>query len=141
MAGGVIKFTTHSIMSIGKINDALRNIYAIRRTLFGLKVRLRVVMIQINIKGSVQNVPTVELEIPFSYNEIATGAGTTIGTLMDAQAKHLAMGALPAQERMKELSMMAEKEGYDGSQDAKPVTIDAEVVKDEENSSDSNFDF
>ena len=127
MAGGVIKFSTHSMMSIGKINDALQNIYSIRKTLFGLKVRLKVVMVQVNIGGKPQNVPTVELEIPLSYSEIAEGAGTAIGTLMEAKAKHLAMGALPSKEVMQELSMAAEKESYDGSI-APSETIDAEVV-------------
>jgi hypothetical protein len=134
ISGGIIKFTTHSIMTIGKINDALQNIYAIRKTLFGLKVRLHVVMVQVSVGGKNTNVPTVELEIPFSYNEIAEGAGTTIGTLMEAQAKHLSMGALPNKEVMKELSTAAEKEAYDGSNDEIPPTtksekpIDVEIV-------------
>jgi hypothetical protein len=150
MAGGVIKFSTHSIMSIGKINDALMNIYAIRGTLFGLKVRLKVTMVQVSIGGKTQNVPTVELEIPFSYNEIAEGAGTKIGTLMEAKAKHLAMGKLPDEKKMKEISIAAEKDAYvegDIPSQVSDSTIDAEIVDpgqgsvDPTNSSDEEFSF
>lgn len=146
MAGGVIRFTTHSMMSIGKINDALQNIYAIRGTLYGLKVRLKVVMVQVNIGGKAQNVPTVEIEVPLSYNEIAAGAGTSIGTLMDAKAKHLSMGSLPAKEKLQELSMIAETTGVppEASNETPNETIDAEIVDPTQGSvdpTDSNQEF
>ena len=115
ISGGVWKFTTHSIMSIGKIAGALKTIYKVRKTLFGLQVILKVMMVQINIKGSTQNVPTVEIEVPFSWDDLAEGAGTTIGTLMEAQAKHMTLGYAPNPERLKEISMSAEVLGYDGS--------------------------
>ena len=115
VSGGLWKFTTHSIMSIGKIAGGLKNIYNIRKTLFGLQVVLKVTMVQINIKGSTQNVPTVEIEVPFSWDSLAEGAGTTIGTLMEAQAKHMTLGYAPNPERLKEISMSAEVLGYDGS--------------------------
>lgn len=131
-AGGVWRFTTHSMMTIGKINGALQKIYQIRNTLRGLKVRLRVVMVSIKIDGKQQNVPTVELEIPFSYNEIAAGAGTAIGTLEEARQQYLSMGAKPNPVRMQELSHEAEKEGYDGSDPVIPASeiINAEIVDD-----------
>lgn len=146
IAGGVIKLVTHSMMTIGKLNESLMNIYGIRKTLYGLKVRLKVVMIPVAFKGKTMNVPTVELEIPVSYNELAAGAGTAIGTLMEAQAKHLAMGALPDKKVMQEIAMAAEKEAYDGSNDEIPATVtentkkdvvvDAEIVKDQPSNSD-----
>jgi len=145
ISGGVFKFTTHSIMSIGKLNESLQNIYNIRKTLFGLKVRLRVIMVQVSVDGKNTNVPTVELEIPFSYNELAEGAGTTIGTLMDAQAKHLAMGTLPNPTVMKELSMIAEgtEEAIPDVVTTKTETLEAEVISPEitNEAPSDNFDF
>lgn len=128
-SGGVWRFTTHSMMTIGKINGALQKIYQIRKTLSGLKVRLRVVMVSISIDGKQQNVPTVELEIPFSYNEIAAGAGTAIGTLLEAQQKCISMGEKPSPVRMQELSTEAEVEGFDGSEITPEVVVNAEVVE------------
>ncbi len=139
VSGGLWKFTTHSIMSIGKIAGALKNIYAYRKTLFGLQVILKVTMVQINIKGSSQNVPTVELEVPFSWDELAEGAGTTIGTLMEAKAKYLSLGYAPDPQKMKELSTSAEVIGYDGSMEGVRI-VDIETTPDPPEPPDENSD-
>lgn len=128
MAGGLWKFSTHSKMSIGKINEALWNIYNFRKTLFGLKVKLKVKMVQVSLNGQTQNVPTVEVEVPFSLDAIAQGAGTSVGTLMDAQAKHIQMGALPNTTKLQELSMEAESLGNPNTPDEK--IVDAQIVDD-----------
>ena len=60
VAGGLWKLVTHSEMSIGKLSGALKNIYDIRGTLKGLKVNIKVVIVQLSIKGQVQNIPTIE---------------------------------------------------------------------------------
>jgi hypothetical protein len=125
-AGGLWKFTTHSKMSIGKINEALWNIYNFRKTLFGLKVILKVKMVQISLNGQTQNVPTVEVEVPFSLDEIAEGAGTKVGTLLDAQTKHIQMGTLPNKEKLQELSMEAEKLGNPNTTSEK--VLDVQIV-------------
>jgi hypothetical protein len=143
IAGGLWKFSTHSKMSIGKINEALWNIYNFRKTLFGLKVKLKIKMVQVTLNGQTQNVPTVELEVPFSLNEIAEGAGTSVGTLMEARAKHIQMGTLPNKEKLQELSMEAEKLGNPNTSDDK--ILDAQIVDDSTANTDEvnaqEFDF
>lgn len=153
MAGGVIKFVTHSMMTISKINGALEKIYSIRKTLQFLKVRLKVQMVSVNVNGVTQNVPTVELEIPYSYNEIGSGSGTVIGNLTELQSQHLALGSKPDPQKMQELSISAEKDGFidldipkdENIQNGQEKTIDAEIVKSGEDNNDSSnnseFDF
>lgn len=108
VAGGLWKFVTHSYMSIGKINASLKNIHAIRKTLFGLQCNIKVVIVQTGVGGKTQNVPTVEVEVPFSWDAIAAGAGTTIGTLMDAQAKFMAVGMKEDEKKVEAISCHAE---------------------------------
>ena len=84
-------------------------------------------IVSVDIKGTTQNVPTVEIELAYSWDQIAEGAGTTIGTLMDAKAKYMTLGCKPNPEHMKELSTTAETLGYDGSMED-VVVVDAEVV-------------
>jgi hypothetical protein len=128
IAGGLWKLSTHSIMSISKINESLWNIYNFRKTLFGLKIKLKVKMVQVSLNGQTQNVPTVEIEVPFSLDAIAQGAGTSVGTLMDAQTKHIQMGTLPNKQKLQELSM--EAEGL-GNPNANEKVLNAEIVNDE----------
>ena len=134
VSGGVFKFVTHSNMTIGKISGALRNIYAYRETLFMLQANIKIAMVQLNVKGVAQNIPTVEVELPFSLPEIAAGASTALGTLEDIKKQFkITNKALPNPTRLKELSSSSEALGYDGSNDNNPV-LDAtivEVAKDE----------
>jgi hypothetical protein len=142
MSGGLWKFTTHSIMSIGKINEALWNIYNFRKTLYGLKIKLKIKMVQVTVDKRVQNVPTVEVEVPFSLDAIATGAGTSVGSLLDAQTKHLQMGALPDKTKLSELSMEAEKLGNPNTGDIKKKeTTSNENTGDNSQVIDAEFDF
>ena len=137
VSGGVWKFVTHSEMTIGKISGALKNIYDIRKTLYGLCVNLKVVIVPITIKGQVQNVPTVEIEVPFSWDQIAEGAGTKIGTLMEARAKYMTLGCAPDPELKKELAKSAETLAYTGAMDD-VVVIDAEIASPEPTVKDSD---
>jgi len=127
VSGGLWKYTSHGEMTIGKILGALKNIYEIRKTLYGLEVNLKIVMVQVEVKGQTQNVPTVEIELPFSWDALAEGAGTTIGTLLDARAKHMTLGCKPNPKVMKELATSAETLGYDGSMDN--VVIEPNIVE------------
>lgn len=106
VSGGLWKFTTHSNMSIGKIMQSLRNICAIRGTLFGLQVNLKIVIVPMTVMGKLQNIPTVEVELPFSWDKLAQGAGTTIGSLMDAKAKHLTIDHI---DRIEQMATIAQK--------------------------------
>lgn len=139
IAGGVWKFTTHSNMSIGKIAGALRNIYSYRKTLYMLQVKLKVVMVTINKDGKTQNVPTVELEVPFSMPEIALGAGTALGTLEDIK-KHfnITEAVTVNSRRMQELSTSSEELGNSGSaiDEAPIIDVQPEVSSFLEPSSD-----
>ena len=130
VAGGLWKFTTHSIMSIGKINSTLMSIYKIRGTLYGLNVKMKVVMVQLKVDGKATNVPTIELEVPFSYDAIAEGAGTTIGTLLDAKTQHKTLGMKPSAKVMQELSTSAEANIVEEDKAIGIVSsaIDAEIV-------------
>lgn len=109
MSGGIWKFVTHSMMSIGKINSALMNLYSVRGTLFGLKVKMKIKTVQVKVNGQTQNVHTVEVEAPYSLDAIAEGAGTTIGTLLDHRTKHKTLGMAPDKSVVKELSITAEE--------------------------------
>ena len=143
VSGGVWKFTTHGMMTISKIAGALRNIYRYRHTLFGLQANLKIVVVSVKVNGKPTNVTTVECEVDYSWNEIASGSGTSIGTLMEAQAKHLFNGAANP-ERMKELSNSSS--GYDGSMEnavvvkddsnPEPITIDVDPLDDDQPQSD-----
>jgi hypothetical protein len=66
---------------------------------------------------------------------------------MEAKAKHLAMGKLPDEKKMREISMAAEKDAYVEGDIPSQSTIDAEIVDpgqgavDPTNSSDQEFSF
>jgi len=129
VSGGVWRFVTHSYMSIGKISGALQNIFAYRKTLYMLQARLRVTMVQLLVKGQAQNIPTVEVELPFSLPEIANGASTALGTLEEIKKQfNIIDKALPNPKRMQELSISSETLGYDGSNDNNASVIDATIV-------------
>ena len=127
ISGGIWRFVTHSQMSIGKIAGALRNIFAYRQTLYMLKTNLKVVIVPLNVKGQATNIPTVEVELPFSLPEIAVGASTALGTLEEIKKQfNITDKALPNPVRLQELSVSAEVIGHDGSDSV----IDAAIVED-----------
>lgn len=120
VSGGVWKTVTHSLESIGRIMGALKKIYALRGTLTGLKVNLKVVIVPMKPKGmATQNVPILELSLPFSWDELATGAGTTIGEFISMKNRPT-LSQKPDPKVMQELATACEKE-------ATPVKT--EVVK------------
>lgn len=128
ISGGVWKFVTHSQMTIGKIAGALRNICSYRKTLYYLKANLKIAIVQLSVKGVQQNIPTVEVELPYSMPEIATGASTALGTLEDIKKQfNIIDKILPNPKRMQELASSSEEIGHDGS-DESPV-IDATIVE------------
>lgn len=129
ISGGIWRFVTHSKMTIGRINGSLEKFYQTRKTLFGLKIRLRVTIVQVKVEGGQQNVPIVETEIPFSYLEIAAGAGTAIGTLAEAKQQYQTLGMGQNLARIQELSIQAEAEGFDGSTPAIDLKTPSEKVQ------------
>lgn len=139
VAGGLWKFTTHSNMSIGKIMQSLRNICSIRGSLFGLKINLKVVVVPMTVMGKLQNIPTVEVELPFSWDELASGAGTSIGTLMDAKAKHLSINHV---ERIEKIAEIATKEQIPEIDEKPQDDVPADIPQsNNESSNDDEFQF
>ena len=122
VAGGVWKFTTHSKMSIGKIYESLNNLYQFRGTLFGLKVKMKIKTVPITVNKQQQNVHTVEVEAPASYDAVAQGAGTTVGTLLAAKEQYARLGGMPVR---KELSM-SNTSTIDGNDENS--VMDAQVI-------------
>lgn len=121
VSGGVWKFVTHSQMTIGKIRGSLKNLFQ-GISLKSLKVRLKIQIVQINVpKQGVQNVPTVELNLPYGWDTLAQKFGAkSFEELCDKRAG-IVQNTLPDSKRMEELSMAVEKgEGYDGSMDNMP---------------------
>lgn len=133
ISGGIWRFTTHSKMSIDKIMATLYNIFQIRGTLYGLKVNLKINIIQMKVEGKPQNIPTVEIEVPYSFDAIAEGAGTTIGTLMDARNRYKTLGIEKDPKVIGKLA--SEVSTVDDTEIKildKPSVIEAEVVDNEE---------
>jgi hypothetical protein len=138
VSGGIIKFTTHSRMTIESLNGFFREIYHFRKTLRLMKVRLRLRTVSVQVNGKATNVYIVEGEVPFSLREITTGAGTALGTIDDVRPKDfLEMKPMPPnKEKLKALDEMAQTEGYDGSME-KAEVIQGEVMSSKED--DINF--
>ena len=126
-SGGVIKFTTHSVMTIKSLNGFLREVYGIRKTLKYLEVTLKLVCVTVKVDGKDTNVYVVEAELPFSWDEVRGGAGTSMETLSELKKRYLSMGERPNPETMKELETIAETECYDGSMDGVKV-IEGETI-------------
>jgi hypothetical protein len=142
LSGGIIKFSTHSRMTIEALNGFFREIYHFRKTLKLMKVRLRLKTVSVNVNGKPTNVYIVEGEVPFSLKEIMMGAGTAVGTIDDVRPKNfLDMKPVPPnKEKMKALDEMAQKEGYDGS-DAPETVLTAEVLAADKSGSDDDINF
>lgn len=117
VSGGVWKFVTHSQMTIGKVRGSLKNLFQ-GVSLSGLKVRLKVQIVPVNIpKQGTQNVPTVELDLPYGWDTLAERFGAkTFEELCEKRSG--IVKTLPDNKRMEELSTAVDKgEGYDGSMD------------------------
>jgi len=147
VSGGVWKFVTHSIMTIGKISGALRNIASYRKTLYYLRANLKISIVSMLVKGTQQNIPTVEVELPFSMPEIEAGASTALGTLEEIKKQfNIIDKVLPSPKRMQELASSSGEIGSDESNES-PV-IDATIVEaiqlepsDKLNEQDGEFNF
>lgn len=117
-SGGVWKFVTHSQITIGKIRASLKNIFDMI-SLKGLKIKMKVNIVQVNVaKQGSQNLPIVEVELPYGYNELAQKLGAKSYEELIEKRAEIVKGALPDNKRIQELSTAVDAgAGYDGSAD------------------------
>lgn len=113
IAGGVIRFTTHSVITIQKLNASLRELHCYRGTLKFLKVRLTVVPTRVTPNGKDQTVFVVQASVPVAPNEIANGAGTHFLPIADIRQEIPTLRCAPDKNKLALLESTFESEEDD----------------------------
>lgn len=110
VTGGVWKFRTRAWGSVNKLQQTLESIFNYRRSLLYLEVELSLVMepqLVPDGKGGKQkqNVPVVQIRVPFSMAELANGKGTVYGDFKEIREMAKVRGNIADMSIVKELSM------------------------------------